>query len=135
MTENRTQTTNTHTYSINSTKTKYQQSPYRQERRCCARSTLSCPVTLQNAKKQALAHSRTDNISNSGCYITLTPGVPFESKQKLHLKLMIPRQTRNTYMLEPVEISAKVVRLQEIPARNEFALALQFNKPSDLQLE
>ena len=108
------------------------------DRRRFPRFSLSCPVGLFTPAigrwRKELAHSRTDNISSGGCYLTLSEKPGFQPKQSLQLELNVPRRTPNTYMLEPVRTSARIIRIETAqPA--ETGLALEYEKPLDLQLE
>jgi c-di-GMP-binding flagellar brake protein YcgR len=108
------------------------------DRRRFPRFSLSCPVGLFTPAvgrwRKELAHSRTDNISNGGCYVTIAENPAFQPRQTLQLELNVPRRTVNTYMFEPVRTSVRIVRIEE-SHRSETSLALQFENPLDLQLE
>lgn len=108
------------------------------DRRRFQRFSLGCPVGLFTPAvgrwRKELAHSRTDNISNGGCYVTLEEKPGFQPNQPLQLELNIPRRTPNTYMLEPVRASVRIVRIEDSHP-TETSLALQFESPIDLQLE
>ena len=107
------------------------------ERRAFPRVPLSCPATLFTTGGNLVASSRTENISNGGCYLIVSSSAPLTPGQELQLHLKLPRQTRNTYMLESRQAPARVVRLgqpEKITAQ-EFALALQFPEPQELQLD
>ena len=108
------------------------------ERRRYPRYALGCPAGLFTPAaghwRKELAHSRTDNISNGGCYITLDENPEFQTDQTLQLELNVPRRTSNTYMLEPVRTSVRIVRIEDSHP-TETGLALQFEKPIDLLLE
>jgi len=111
--------------------------PDHDERRAFPRFPLSCTVTVCTTAGHIVAQSRTENISNGGCFLIIPSSAPVQSGQELKLHLKIPRQTRNTYMLEPLHAPARVVRLGQ-PERitaQEFALALQFPEPRELQLD
>ncbi len=108
------------------------------DRRRFPRFNLGCPVGLFTPAvgrwRKELAHSRTDNISNGGCYLTLSEKPGFQLSQSLQLELNLPRRTPNTYMLEPVRTSACIIRIDDSHP-SETSLALQFAHPLDLQLE
>ena len=108
------------------------------DRRRFPRFTLDCPVGLFTPAvgrwRKELAHSHTDNISNGGCYLTLAEKPGFQPAQSLQLELNLPRQTPNTYMLEPIRTSARILRIEDA-RHTESSLAIQFEKPLDLQLE
>lgn len=98
---------------------------------------LSCPVVLQNLAGNAIARSRTHNLSNGGCYITLASNeLPTDASQ-IELELKVPRHTPNTYMLESFQTPGRVVRLEKIdPVEIErLGVAIQFAGPLTLQLE
>lgn len=123
-----------------------------QDRRRHVRKSLDCPIVVYTPTgRRELLRSRTDNLSNGGCYVTIEkniesrwvwlPQQPDESP--LVLELRIPRQTPNTYMLEPVRSAARIVRIEKPPLNQplssagvaELGLALQFKNPLELQLE
>ena len=108
------------------------------DRRRFPRFNLGCPVGLFTPAvgrwRKELAHSRTDNISNGGCYLTLAEKPGFQPHQTLQLELNLPRRTPNTYMLEPVRTSVRILRIDDSHP-TETSLALQFENPLDLQLE
>jgi len=108
------------------------------DRRRFQRFTLGCPVGLFTPAvgrwRKEFARSRTENISNGGCYLTLTEKPDFQSLQTLQLELNLPRHTPNTYMLEPVRTSARILRIDDSHP-SETSLAIQFEKPLDLHLE
>ena len=108
------------------------------DRRRFRRLTLGCPAGLFTPAvgrwRKELAHSRTDNISNGGCYLTLAEKPGFQPQQSLQLELNLPRRTANTYMLEPVRTSVRILRIEDSHPP-ETSLALEFEKPLDLQLE
>jgi len=108
------------------------------DRRLFPRFNLDCPVGLFTPAvgrwRKELAHSHTDNISNGGCYLTLAEKPDFQPLQALQLELNLPRRTPNTYMLEPVRTSARIIRIDDSHPTETY-LALQFEKPLDLQLE
>ena len=108
------------------------------DRRRFPRFSLSCPVGLFTPAvgrwRKELAHSRTDNISNGGCYLTLAEKPGFQPNQSLQLELNLTRRTPNTYMLEPVRTSARIIRIEDAHP-SETSLALQFAQPLDFQLE
>ena len=118
------------------------------EQRKFPRTELSCPVELISdaaPNGSVPAQSRTDNISNGGCYLTLASSSTLTTGNMVKLNLKIPRQTPNTYLLEPLKIQARVVRIE--PARqdksckstieedNEIGLALEFSDPCRLSLD
>ena len=108
------------------------------ERRRHARYALGCPVGLflptTGYWRNPIARSRTDNISNGGCYLTLEKNPDLPADQVLRLTLNVPRQTPNTYMLEPVRTAARIVRI-ETSHPSEIGLALQFEESVELQLD
>lgn len=118
------------------------------EQRKFPRTELSCPVEIVShaaPNRSAPAQSRTDNISNGGCYLTLSSSSSLAPGDLVNLNLKIPRQTPNTYLLEPLKIQARVVRIE--PARqgsshqkaleqaHEMGLALEFSDPRRLSLD
>ena len=118
------------------------------ERRKFQRFELACPVVLyRDAGKtqSAWVRSRSDNISNGGCFVTVMQTADIEPNSLIRLDLKIPRQTPNTYMLEPHQIDAYIVRVE--PGRDtissvsanekltELGLALKFAEPLELSLE
>ena len=118
------------------------------ERRKFRRFEQACPVALylDNVKNHsARACSRTDNISNGGCYVTVIQTADIEPNSLIRLDLKIPRQTPNTYMLEPFQTDAFVVRVEPVgnvkssvstsKKTKELGLALKFTNPLELSLE
>jgi PilZ domain len=108
------------------------------ERRHYPRYALGCPAELfppaAGHWRNQIVHSRTDNISNGGCYITLEKYPELQTDQSLQLELNVPRHTPNTYMLEPVRTAVRIVRI-ETARPSDTGLALEFEKPVELQLE
>jgi len=128
------------------------------EQRKFPRTELSCPVEVLSDTApdgNALAQSRTDNISNGGCYITLATSslatssratsATFSPGSMVKLNLKIPRQTPNTYLLESHQRQARIVRIEparpgksgksNIQENTEIGLALEFSDPCELSLD
>ena len=104
------------------------------ERRRCRRYNMACAATLYGDQQGEAARARTDNISNTGCLITTAANEHVKCDQELRVNVMIPRQTRNTFMLELRAMKARVVRLETCPD-SEMTLALQFGAIQELELE
>jgi len=122
--------------------------PGKSERRKFQRYELACPVALYFdalAAPEAQARSRTDNISDGGCYVTVAQTADMEYGSVVRLDLKVPRQTPNTYLLEPFHTDAYIVRID--PGKDvktnistgkettERGLALKFTHPLELSLE
>ena len=118
------------------------------ERRKFPRTELSCPVevVLGVAPQGSVpVHSRTDNISNGGCHLTLVSPPSLSPGDMVNLNLKIPRQTPNTYLLESLRKQARIVRIEpagpetsDKTAREEgreIDLALEFCDPGELSLD
>ena len=122
--------------------------PGKTERRKFQRYELACPVALSfdaQAAPEAQARSRTDNISDGGCYVTVTQTTDIKCGSVVRLDLKVPRQTPNTYLLESFHTDACIVRADpgndlktRISTRKETTergLALKFSHPLELSLE
>ena len=108
------------------------------DQRRFTRYALGCPAELFSTgaqhERNQIVHSRTDNISNGGCYLTLDENPQLQADQTLQLELNVPRHTPNTYMLEPIQTTVRIVRIEDSHP-TETGLALQFEKSLELQLE
>ena len=105
------------------------------ERRRHKRFVVRCPITLSTQDGEVLCRTRTGNISDGGTYLALPPEVLPSVGTWLSLRLSVPRDTPNTYMLEEFRSPARVVRHQPLKERGLTGLALQFAKPLDMILE
>jgi len=121
------------------------------ERRRHVRYGLACPITIHEREAAAgagraavLGASRTENISDGGCYVVLAGNRALRRMARkggerglaVQVALKIPRQTRSTYMLEAVQTTARVVRTElGQAAADELAVGLQFEPALDLQLD
>ena len=123
-----------------------------QDRRQHARSRISCAIVIYGPTgRRELARTRTENVSDGGCYVIIEKSAPHEwiwvprrcDESPLIMELKVPRQTANTYMLEPVRSAGRIVRIERPPLKRQsttargadLGLALQFKNPLELQLE
>ena len=107
----------------------------KEERRRYERYDVVCPATLLKGVGVEEVSSQTDNLSDMGCLVRAATGSKVKARQRLELGLMIPRQTANSYMLEPHKIKACVVRVEGEAGDEERVLALEFDKPQGFQLD
>lgn len=103
------------------------------ERRQHKRIPLSCLVSLQNGS--AAMQGRTLDMSDGGLLLaTVVTAAKPKIGEAMTLKLSIPRQTRNSYLLEELSCQAVVVRRAKGPDGGA-SLALRFERPLSLMLE
>jgi hypothetical protein len=105
------------------------------ERRRHKRFVVRCPITLSTQDGEVLCRTRTGNISDGGTYLALPPEVLPSVGTWLSLRLSVPRDTPNTYMLEEFAGPALIVRHQPADGNQQIGVGLKFIRPMDLMLE
>ena len=106
------------------------------ERRRHRRKELACPITILDADGKQIFHTRTANISDGGAYLAAPaaglPGGPLP--ERVCVRLAAPRETACTYMLEPFDVEARILR-GNVPADAEcVGMAMEFARPIALDL-
>jgi c-di-GMP-binding flagellar brake protein YcgR len=104
------------------------------ERRQDKRFPLACPVVLLDDEKDSPLKARTVNVSDGGLLLSMPSEAAPEQDRRLTVRLLVPRSTPNTYMLEEFVGQARVLRHQEL-ADDSSAVAVQFVKRLRLDLE
>jgi hypothetical protein len=105
------------------------------ERRRHKRFALLCPARISvNGAEEVLG--KTVNVSDGGLYVVVPASSPLPAcRQNLDVTFSLPRATPNTYMLEEVHSTAKVLRRQARKGKRQACVALQFVQPLDLAVE
>ena len=106
----------------------------RDERRQYRRFDLSCPAALSGTG-ETFAEGKTLNVSDGGLLVPLAVQYVPPCGQEVKVSFSVPRSTPNTYMLEEVECSARVVRHQPMTDNDYAAVGLAFTKPMELGIE
>ena len=106
----------------------------REERRRWPRFELSCPIVIRDGRGKELLRTRTANISDGGALLLVTASEEIGLGEGLRLDLQIPRQTPNTYMLEPAAARATALRRHD-QGDGKAAVAVMFIEPLRLELE
>jgi len=104
------------------------------ERRQHKRHSLGCPARLADETGACLAAAKTINISDGGLLMPAPAEAAPKPGRQVFLKLSVPRDTPNTFLMEPVAGKAVVVRHEPADggARN---VAVRFDPPLTLDLE
>ena len=71
------------------------------ERRQHKRLPLICIVAISDKDGEALAKTKTLNISDGGTMVLMPLGTLPAFHTQVNLEFAVPRSTANTYMLEP----------------------------------
>jgi len=105
------------------------------ERRAYRRFESHGPVALIDPQGKQLPGTRMENVSDGGIFLT----APIDSLPpfggEFDIKFKIPRTTPNTYMLEEVKTSAKVIRQQPMLDGDQIGVGLRFRQPLELMIE
>jgi len=114
------------------------------ERRKHVRVEKNFSVVLCDRQGEELVRGSTDNISNGGCLIAAENDVDgqldSQAAAEYCVEFNIPRQTRNTFLLEKVKADVRLVRRQFGGDRvgkiteSEANLAVQFVEAQELHL-
>ena len=106
------------------------------ERRRHKRYPLPCPARISTGTGSQEAQGRTVNVSDGGVFVAVPLSWPLPAcDEAVDVVFSLPRSTPNTYMLEEVRSTARVLRHQPLKNDRLAGLALQFAKPLDLAVE
>lgn len=103
------------------------------ERRRKPRVKLPCPIRLTQDGGGSVSAS-TINISDVGVYASVPSAWSPAPERVLKLKLIVPRYTDSTFMLEEFSCLAKLVRRQPLDDEQFAGVALEFATPMRLSL-
>lgn len=114
------------------------------ERRKHVRIEKSFSVVLCDRKGEELVRGSTENVSDGGCLIAaenkLGGQLDAQAATEYLMEFKIPRQTRNTFLLEKVRANVRLIRREHSGARAgkapqpEANLAVQFVEEQELHL-
>ena len=105
------------------------------ERRKHKRHKLECAVRLGRPSGKPGGKSRTINVSDGGTLMPAPEGFDPAIGQRVTVRISVPRQTPNTFLLEEFETPASVVRTEPPKRGATQQVALKFDSPLDLGLE
>jgi hypothetical protein len=105
------------------------------ERRVHKRLGLSCPIMLSGEHEAQPLKSKTINVSNGGVFLAVPVHQVPSHGASVSLRLLVPRSTPNTYMLEEFQSQAKVLRHEMLKDNTQVGVALVFDRKIDLGLE
>jgi c-di-GMP-binding flagellar brake protein YcgR len=104
------------------------------ERRAHKRFRVTCPVVVTGGDGRELLRGRTLNLSDGG--VLLAGGdAAMPVGQTVQAAFRVPRQTANTFLYEDVSSPARVVRHEGATKGSGSAVAFQFSRPLQLELE
>jgi c-di-GMP-binding flagellar brake protein YcgR len=104
------------------------------ERRRHRRVRLACPVWFIGEDGTTVLRCRTQDVSNSGALAILPTGSAPQIGQRVCLRMALPYETRDTYVLTSYEGHATVVRTCPSDQEdNAVGVGLQFEKAMDLE--
>jgi c-di-GMP-binding flagellar brake protein YcgR len=105
------------------------------ERRRHKRFPLPCPARIIAGGSRE-ARGKTVNVSDGGMFVAIPISSPLPAcYEAVDVVFSLPRSTPNTYMLEEVSSTARVLRHQALKNDRLAGLALQFAKPLNLAVE
>ena len=107
------------------------------EKRAHKRLELTCPVTIACAGGDDWLQSRSRNISDGGVYLTVPVGELPEGSlpETLTVRVSVPRSTSNSFMFEPFQAPAAIVRTEPLTDGRNIGVAVRFAEPVELDLE
>jgi c-di-GMP-binding flagellar brake protein YcgR len=92
-------------------------------------------VLLHDDSRDSPVKTRTIDVSDGGVYLTAPTSQASEPGKQVALKLLVPRSTPNTYMLEEVNAQATVIRHDALKDNSRVGVAMRFMSPQQLNLE
>ena len=107
----------------------------RSERRRHNRLEVSCSVVLHDGGGDSPVKTRTINVSDGGVYLIAPTSQASEPGKPVALKLLVPRSTPNTYMLEEISAQATVIRRDVLKGDSQVGIAMRFMSLQQLNLE
>jgi c-di-GMP-binding flagellar brake protein YcgR len=105
------------------------------ERRRYKRHPICCPVTIHDEHRSDPLKSQAVNVSDGGLLLAVEPTYVPPMDHQIEIKLMVPRSTANTHMLEEFQLKARVARHEMLASNDLVGVALQFQPATDLGLE
>lgn len=106
------------------------------ERRRNPRYPLACPLWFIDADGATVVRSHTKNVSTTGAFVLLPNSYPLRIGQKVELRMALPHESDNTYVLTSYDGEATVVRAgngQEIDV-NHRGVGIHFDKHVSLEV-
>ncbi len=107
----------------------------RVERRQHKRYEMDRPVSVHVSQGDLIADGKTLNVSDGGVLLIVPAGEAPQHGRDVEVKFSLPRSTPNTYMLEEVVSSGRVVRRQPMNDDSATGVAVRFWEPIDLAVE
>lgn len=104
------------------------------ERRMHSRVELPCAIFFADGKEQP-ARFKTINVSDGGAFVAVPGDEAPRRGSRIAVRLLVPRSTSNTYMLEAFESQAKVIRHDVLRDGAEVGLGIEFDRRIDLGLD
>ena len=99
------------------------------ERRKHTRHGITCPAVITDSQGRRLAKAATIDLSDGGACLTADDSAKIPPAGKIRIKLSIPRQTANTFMYEPLECEANIVRHESKAGQAMFGIRFGASKP------
>ncbi len=106
------------------------------ERRRDPRYPLACPLWFIDADGTTVVRSRTENVSTTGAFVLLPASYPLRIGQKVELRMALPHESDNTYVLTSYDGEATVVRAGDGPEAdiNHTGVGIRFDKHVSLEV-
>ena len=107
------------------------------DKRAHKRVDLTCPVSIAGADGDDWLQSRSRNISDGGVYLTVPVAELPEGSlpETLTVRISLPRSTNNSFMFEPLEAPAAIVRTEPLTDGQYIGVAMRFAEPMKMDLE
>jgi len=96
---------------------------------------LVCPFVLDGTASHPVTHARSLNISDGGVLLSMPVHALPPVNTSVSFRFYVPRRTPNTYMLEPFVSEGHVVRHEPMEDDQFAAVAVQFVRPLQLELD
>jgi hypothetical protein len=80
------------------------------ERRHAPRFPLTCPVWFIDDDGATVVRSRTENVSATGAFVTLPDHFVLPVGRRIALRMALPHEAENTFVLTSYDGAATVVR-------------------------
>ena len=105
------------------------------ERRKHKRHALECPIRMTDVAGKLLAAGRGINVSDGGMLFPVPHEARPQRGARIHLDFSVPRSTPNTFLMEEFTCKAFVVRGEPSNADGPVHVAVEFERPLDLEIE
>jgi len=104
------------------------------ERRNHGRYNVGCPVSVSTDGSRLHAKGRALNISDSGALLAMPVDTVPRLRQKVQMRVSVPRTTPNTHMFEDFQLDATVVRHHPMVDNSLAGVAMKFTEMAELNL-